>query len=1014
MKQSILAYITGIIILLAIFLFPKIAIAETTQFHSAQTVTTDGYVAYTNLSNCTQTDGFTCDRATANLWGNLYFQGFGNYDDYGIPQDAKITRVKARTTGKSNVGLYLGFFRGSSPCWTTPSDLMTLWYLMSSTITTQTFNIPVTDVWQPGTISSYCVHPSNIQSTFWRINHSSSQLWHANIDNLEVAFDYEILSTPTPTITPTSTPTPTPTKLPLILIPGAMGSKFSVTGSDPINPIQKEKYDSGTDSCVQSADSWSYNQNDLIWINEDKNLPNLFDFINKSASSCTNYLDILRLQSDGSTAVYPQVGLNGDVTDTPYKDTVTYLTDSHGYIVEPNNGENLFIFPYDWRKDIAFNADLLDQKVNEVLNKYPAGTKVQILAHSMGGLVSREYIRNIDQAQKVDTLIELGTPNVGTPVFLAHLLYNKCAIELPWINCIINGYEVNKLVQNFPGAFEVLPSKKYYQLYADQKDYPFNDQRDIDANGTKGELNYDQLKTLLANLNKNMGIFNIAESFHDSLDPGFTNTNGVKTYLIAGSGIPTIGQIRDYLTNILMLGGNAGTNQPHPEQDATVIDGDGTVPVKSATLGQTENVFYVNQEHTDLPKNQSLVMAVNLLKGKTDLINGVQKQPFPFNGKIIGIYSPAKLHAYDESGNHVGLDSDGIVEVNIPGATYDELGGEQFIYLPDGPQYRITTKATDVGSFDLKIKSYENSELTKESLYLNIDQTMQTVTSMSLDSETPVLAVDRNGDGITDQDLQATSTLTGNGLTDFIPPATVIEALGSQGSDGWYRSNVELKLSAEDNSSGILKTEYSFDDGKTVQTYTNPISVDAEGITKIKYHSIDQAGNEEEPKGFEVKIDKTLPEISVQFNPSTKLLEATGIDSGSGIESVAQTDNGITVQDKAGNITRLDITSEKINNDKAGKQEIVVNSLKYNDQPSVIPQTSLKVEWNADTDNSLNHLVQNFEISGTEKIVTVYNENKDKSTVITKTVGQNSEKSTTLGLKIIKLVSDKGRLILEI
>jgi len=725
--------------------------------------------------------------------------------------------------------------------------------------------------------------------------------------------------------------------------------------------------------------------------------------------SCANYLDILRLQSDGSTVVYPQVGINGDITDTPYKDTVTYLTDGQGYV----SGENLFIFPYDWRKDIASNAVLLDQKVNDVLKKYPLGIKVQILAHSMGGLVAREYIRNTDQAKKVDTLIELGTPNVGTPTFLAHLLYNKCAIKLFGFYCLINGYEVNKLVQNFPGAFEVLPSKKYYQLYPDKKDYPFNDLRDIDANGTKGELNYDQLKTLLTNINKNMSIFDMAENFHDALDPSFSNTNGVKTYMIAGSGTPTIGQIRDYITKIMMIGGEADIQQ-QKHQDAIATDGDGTVPEKSATLGQTENIYYVKQEHTDLPTNQSLVMAVNLLNGKTDPIEGVQKQPFPFAGKIIGIYSPAKLHSYDENGNHVGINSDGIVEVNIPGATYDELGEEQFIYLPDGGHYTVSTNATGEGSFDLKIKTYENSQLTEEKLFLNIDQSLQTKTTMSLDSDTPVLSVDNNGDGNTDRLLPPTSTLTGDQLLDFVPPTSTIQSTGIQGSEGWYRSNVNLTLNSQDNASGILKTEYSLEGGQTVQTYTGPISLENEGITKIKYHSIDNAGNEEVVKEIEIKIDKIAPEISVQFNPSTKLLERTGEDSGSGIDSVVQTDTGITVQDKAGNNTQLDINSEKINNEKAGMQELVVNSLKYNDQPSVIPQTTLKVEWNADSDNSLNHLVQNFEISGTERIVAVYNENKDKSTIITKTVGQNSEKTTTQELKIIKLISDKGKLQLVI
>jgi hypothetical protein len=36
--------------------------AKTTPYKSAGTITTDGNPSYTNLSNCSVTDGFTCDR----------------------------------------------------------------------------------------------------------------------------------------------------------------------------------------------------------------------------------------------------------------------------------------------------------------------------------------------------------------------------------------------------------------------------------------------------------------------------------------------------------------------------------------------------------------------------------------------------------------------------------------------------------------------------------------------------------------------------------------------------------------------------------------------------------------------------------------------------------------------------------------------------------------------------------------------------------------------------------------
>lgn len=90
-------------------------------------------------------------------------------------------------------------------------------------------------------------------------------------------------------------------------------------------------------------------------------------------------------------------------------------------------------------------------------------TKAQIVAHSMGGLIARDYIRAAQQAQKVDSLVELGVPHVGTPAFLAHLLYNKCLKQFNLI-CVINGDELNKLVQNCSGAFELLPSVNTHEF----------------------------------------------------------------------------------------------------------------------------------------------------------------------------------------------------------------------------------------------------------------------------------------------------------------------------------------------------------------------------------------------------------------------------------------------------------------------------------------------------------------------------------------------------------------------
>ena len=143
------------------------------------------------------------------------------------------------------------------------------------------------------------------------------------------------------------------------------------------------------------------------------------------------------------------------------------------------------------------------------------------------------------------------------------------------------------------------------------------------------------------------------------------------------------------------------------------------------------------------------------------------------------------------------------------------------------------------------------------------------------------------------------------------------------------------------------------------------------------------------------------------------MLEGTGIDRGSGILSQVQSDNAIIVQDKAGNITQLDVSLFKISNKRAGMEEMNLNSLMYNNLTISLPKTTLKLEWSSNLFNTLNHLVQNFDIFNQIRILAVYVP-KDRSTVIENTIGQNSEKTTSLGLKIIKLTTDKGKLELEV
>ncbi|MFZ1719893.1 MAG: alpha/beta hydrolase, partial [Candidatus Moraniibacteriota bacterium] len=91
-------------------------------------------------------------------------------------------------------------------------------------------------------------------------------------------------------------------------------------------------------------------------------------------------------------------------------DPLMRTLDDNGY----EKDTDLFVFPYEWRKSNVETAKLLQARIEEIQTqtKWP---RVDIVAHSMGGLVAREYIETLDGGSNVDQLITLGTPHNGSP-----------------------------------------------------------------------------------------------------------------------------------------------------------------------------------------------------------------------------------------------------------------------------------------------------------------------------------------------------------------------------------------------------------------------------------------------------------------------------------------------------------------------------------------------------------------------------------------------------------------------
>jgi parallel beta-helix repeat protein len=144
---------------------------------------------------------------------------------------------------------------------------------------------------------------------------------------------------------------------------------------------------------------------------------------------------------------------------------------------------------------------------------------------------------------------------------------------------------------------------------------------------------------------------------------------------------------------------------------------------------------------------------------------------------------------------------------------------------------------------------------------------------------------------------------------DQTPPTTTIKFTGTEGENNWFISNVEVKLTAADTTSGVAETRYKLDEGSWT-TYTTPLIITEEEIHHVYYYSIDTAGNKENEKISEVKIDKTAPTLAVT-TPVEGGLYIFGIKILSGLKTT-RIIGPITVvaeaSDSISNITRIEFT----------------------------------------------------------------------------------------------------------
>lgn len=161
-------------------------------------------------------------------------------------------------------------------------------------------------------------------------------------------------------------------------------------------------------------------------------------------------LSDLQLPPDGKDDLKPcglvrEVVYFGLYTQEVYSPIIAHL-EKLGY----RENRDLFAFAYDWRKSVFHNARALADFVNE---KVGPDQPVDIIAHSMGGLIARVYAQKHGGSKRIARLFSAGTPFLGSVMFYE-------AIEGGWgaINLAMGGVGTfRRTMLSFPSIYELSP-----------------------------------------------------------------------------------------------------------------------------------------------------------------------------------------------------------------------------------------------------------------------------------------------------------------------------------------------------------------------------------------------------------------------------------------------------------------------------------------------------------------------------------------------------------------------------
>jgi hypothetical protein len=270
---------------------------------------------------------------------------------------------------------------------------------------------------------------------------------------------------------------------------------------------------------------------------------------------------------------------------------------------ELTEGRNFFRFPYDWRRDNRVAARKLARQANDWLAAWRsssgnADARLILLAHSMGGLVSRYFLECLEGWKLTRALVSFGTPYRGS---------------LNALDGLSNGMkkgplDLTELARQLTALYQLLPVFECYDT---------GDGRLVRVGEASGIPNVDAARAA------------DALAFHREIEAAVESNRKLAQYQSAGYLIhPVVGVAQQ--TN-LSARFSAGAVELLETWKGEALGGDGTVPRVSAIplemSDKPSNVVYAATQHGSLQNADAVIEHLTGLLSAAQIDLGAFRKP---------------------------------------------------------------------------------------------------------------------------------------------------------------------------------------------------------------------------------------------------------------------------------------------------------------------------------------------------------------------------------------------------